>query len=69
MAIQLTPEQKAVIENRGRSLLVSAAAGSGMTDYDIAFQLIGKTLNLFKIRPVALPEPGIGQIEIMREMW
>lgn len=28
---QLTPEQQAVVDNRGRSLLVSAAAGSGKT--------------------------------------
>lgn len=30
-ALQLTPEQQAVVENRGGSLLVSAAAGSGKT--------------------------------------
>ena len=29
--IRLTPEQRAVVENRGGSLLVSAAAGSGKT--------------------------------------
>ena len=29
--IQLTPAQQAVVENRGGSLLVSAAAGSGKT--------------------------------------
>ena len=31
MALQLTPQQQAVVENRGGSLLVSAAAGSGKT--------------------------------------
>ena len=31
MSIQLTPEQRAVVEDRGGSLLVSAAAGSGKT--------------------------------------
>lgn len=31
MSIQLTPEQAAVVENRGGELLVSAAAGSGKT--------------------------------------
>lgn len=31
MSIQLTPEQSAVVENRGGELLVSAAAGSGKT--------------------------------------
>ena len=30
-ALQLTPAQRAVVENRGGSLLVSAAAGSGKT--------------------------------------
>ena len=29
--IELTPAQRAVVENRGGSLLVSAAAGSGKT--------------------------------------
>ena len=29
--LQLTPAQRAVVENRGGSLLVSAAAGSGKT--------------------------------------
>ena len=29
--LQLTPAQQAVVENRGGSLLVSAAAGSGKT--------------------------------------
>ena len=31
MAVQRTPEQEAVVKNRGGSLLVSAAAGSGKT--------------------------------------
>ena len=31
MADILTPEQRAAVENRGRGLLVSAAAGSGKT--------------------------------------
>ena len=31
MAIKLTPEQQAVVDNRGGNLLVSAAAGSGKT--------------------------------------
>ena len=31
MALQLTAQQQAVVENRGGSLLVSAAAGSGKT--------------------------------------
>lgn len=31
MAVQLTPQQRSVVENRGGSLLVSAAAGSGKT--------------------------------------
>ena len=31
MAIELTKEQRAAVENRGGSLLVSAAAGSGKT--------------------------------------
>lgn len=31
MAVKLTPQQQAVVENRGGSLLVSAAAGSGKT--------------------------------------
>ena len=29
--LKLTPQQRAVVENRGGSLLVSAAAGSGKT--------------------------------------
>ena len=29
--LTLTPQQRAVVENRGGSLLVSAAAGSGKT--------------------------------------
>ena len=29
--LTLTPQQQAVVENRGGSLLVSAAAGSGKT--------------------------------------
>ena len=31
MAIELTREQRAAVENRGGDLLVSAAAGSGKT--------------------------------------
>ena len=31
MAIELTREQRAAVENRGGNLLVSAAAGSGKT--------------------------------------
>ena len=31
MAVELTPEQREAVENRGGSLLVSAAAGSGKT--------------------------------------
>ena len=31
MPVTLTPQQKAAVENRGGSLLVSAAAGSGKT--------------------------------------
>ena len=31
MAVTLTPQQRAAVENRGGSLLVSAAAGSGKT--------------------------------------
>ena len=31
MAFQLTPEQRAAVEDRGGGLLVSAAAGSGKT--------------------------------------
>ena len=31
MAFEFTPDQRAAIENRGGSLLVSAAAGSGKT--------------------------------------
>ena len=31
MSVELTPSQRAVVENRGGSLLVSAAAGSGKT--------------------------------------
>ena len=31
MAVKRTPEQEAVVKNRGGTLLVSAAAGSGKT--------------------------------------
>ena len=31
MSFALTPEQQAVVDNRGGALLVSAAAGSGKT--------------------------------------
>lgn len=31
MMAELTPQQRAVVENRGDTLLVSAAAGSGKT--------------------------------------
>ena len=33
--IELTPDQRAAVENRGGSLLVSAAAGSGKTKVQI----------------------------------
>ena len=39
--LTLTPQQQAVVENRGGSLLVSAAAGSGKTKVLVDRQLPG----------------------------
>ena len=47
MAEQLTPQQRAAVENRGGKLLVSAAAGSGKT------KVLVDRLMLYLMDPVA----------------
>ena len=44
MAVQRTPEQEAVVKNRGGALLVSAAAGSGKTRV-LVERLLDRILN------------------------
>ena len=70
MADILTAEQQAAVENRGRSLLVSAAAGSGQTVEDVnkllrQFEAMQKMMKKVKRNPKGFMR-GLGGMRGLR---